>query len=191
MYVYIHICKQILITFCQNLPIYMPCSRSFRTIFFLFYNHLWNCILWRCRLLQRILSRAAVQINFQPIPTVKLNRELLCLGARKCIVAWQTYLKRGGGVNLWIFLSYGNLAGTHTQIYDCGNLAESTGAPVRTRRLPFPNDKFLGLYPAAFIRDCLTRSLFYFSFALSPLRLFLTLRLSRVVRHRRRNISWR
>lgn len=38
----------------------------------------------------------------------------------------------------------------------------------------FPNDKFLGLYPATFIRDCLTHSLFYFSLPFSPLRWFFT-----------------
>lgn len=67
---------------------------------------------------------------------------------------------------LWKF------ADVRARIYDCGNLPESTAAAdaaaaapmaVARARPPFPNDKFLGLYPAAFIRDCLTHSLFYFS----------------------------
>lgn len=59
-------------------------------------------------------------------------------------------------MNLWIFLRYENvpkyaLKFTTAEIY-------RNGWPAS-----FPNDKFLGLYPATFIRDCLTHSLFYFS----------------------------
>lgn len=72
-------------------------------------------------------------------------------------------------MNRRIFLSYGNLPMyalefTTTEIYRKVQRPPPTPSPppMAVTRV-FPNDKFLGLYPAAFIRDCLTHSLLYFS----------------------------